>query len=151
MKQQLTNARQEKISVAAENGELQSDAQGSTATTLSTDLETSEGDATDTTGKTLTNGNRDSAIEDLRSKLSQAEERIHEMEANMSETQAELQRARQRERLNEDHSSRLTATVSTCSCVRIFIVNLSVEFLFRTHQSHLHSSLFSPFRSFFTN
>ncbi|GAA55358.1 liprin-alpha-3 [Clonorchis sinensis] len=49
--------------------------------------------------------------EELKSKLSQAEERIHEMESGMKETQAELQRARQRERINEDHSSRLTATV----------------------------------------
>ncbi|CAL8106434.1 unnamed protein product [Calicophoron daubneyi] len=51
------------------------------------------------------------ALEELRSKLSQAEEKIHDMEAEASEIQAELQRARQRERLNEDHSSRLTATV----------------------------------------
>ncbi|KAF5399585.1 hypothetical protein PHET_06928 [Paragonimus heterotremus] len=50
-------------------------------------------------------------VEEIRTKLAQADERIHEMECNMKETQAELQRARQRERLNEDHSSRLTATV----------------------------------------
>ncbi|THD22928.1 Liprin-alpha-2 [Fasciola hepatica] len=111
LKQQLHNARQEKNSTNVENGELQPEAQGSTATTLSTDLDTIEDDTTETVGKTLANGNRDGAIEELRSKLTQAEERIHEMEANMNETQTELQRARQRERLNEDHSSRLTATV----------------------------------------
>ncbi|CAH8538463.1 unnamed protein product [Dicrocoelium dendriticum] len=52
-----------------------------------------------------------SSMEEVRTKLSQAEERIREMESSVKETQAELQRARQRERLNEDHSSRLTATV----------------------------------------
>ncbi|VDP90420.1 unnamed protein product [Echinostoma caproni] len=111
LKQQLNNARQEKHRTTVENGEPQSETQGSTATTVTTDLEASEADTSETAGKAVSNGNRDSALEELRSKLSQAEERIHEMEANMSETQAELQRARQRERLNEDHSSRLTATV----------------------------------------
>lgn len=52
-----------------------------------------------------------SGIAEIRAKLGQAEERIREMESSMKETQAELQRSRQRERLNEDHSSRLTATV----------------------------------------
>ncbi|TGZ62409.1 hypothetical protein CRM22_007449 [Opisthorchis felineus] len=56
-------------------------------------------------------GVAEEVTEELKSKLSQAEERIHEMESGMKETQAELQRARQRERINEDHSSRLTATV----------------------------------------
>ncbi|VDN20246.1 unnamed protein product [Dibothriocephalus latus] len=53
----------------------------------------------------------DADASNLRQQLSQADDRIREMQAAMTETQAELQRARQRERLNEDHSARLTATV----------------------------------------
>ncbi|CAH8854019.1 unnamed protein product [Trichobilharzia szidati] len=52
-----------------------------------------------------------SCVDELRVQLSTAEERIKDMEAEMNEIQSELQRARQREQLNEDHSSRLTATV----------------------------------------
>ncbi|CAH8583257.1 unnamed protein product [Heterobilharzia americana] len=52
-----------------------------------------------------------SFVDELRVQLSTAEERIKDMEAEMNEIQSELQRARQREQLNEDHSSRLTATV----------------------------------------
>ncbi len=48
----------------------------------------------------------------MKVELSQADDRLREVQAAMAETQAELQRARQRERLNEDHSARLTATVS---------------------------------------
>ncbi|CAH8579335.1 unnamed protein product [Schistosoma rodhaini] len=50
-------------------------------------------------------------VDELRVQLSTAEERIKDMEVEMNEIQSELQRARQREQLNEDHSSRLTATV----------------------------------------
>ncbi len=52
------------------------------------------------------------SLKALRVELSQADDRLREVQAAMTETQAELQRARQRERLNEDHSARLTATVS---------------------------------------
>lgn len=56
-------------------------------------------------------GLSDADASNLRQQLSQADDRLREMQAAMTETQAELQRARQRERLNEDHSARLTATV----------------------------------------
>lgn len=51
----------------------------------------------------------------MKQELTRADEKMKEVQATMSETQAELQRARQRERLNEDHSARLTATVSWIS------------------------------------
>lgn len=51
-------------------------------------------------------------IDSLQTQLTQTEERLRDMEAEMKETEFELQRARQREQLNEDHSSRLTSTVS---------------------------------------
>lgn len=54
---------------------------------------------------------KESNIRAMRAELSQADDRLREVQAAMAETQAELQRARQRERLNEDHSARLTATV----------------------------------------
>ncbi|KAM7541524.1 hypothetical protein Aperf_G00000027641 [Anoplocephala perfoliata] len=54
---------------------------------------------------------QESNIRAMRAELSQADDRLREVQAAMAETQAELQRARQRERLNEDHSARLTATV----------------------------------------
>lgn len=54
---------------------------------------------------------QESSIRAMRAELSQADDRLREVQAAMAETQAELQRARQRERLNEDHSARLTATV----------------------------------------
>ncbi|CAH8585094.1 unnamed protein product [Schistosoma haematobium] len=61
------------------------------------------------------NGNNNNpnitVVDELRVQLSTAEERIKDMEVEMNEIQSELQRARQREQLNEDHSSRLTATV----------------------------------------
>ncbi|KAF8566875.1 hypothetical protein P879_02247 [Paragonimus westermani] len=76
------------------------------------DEELSASETPDTKLRTGSNAADESAIvEEIRTKLAQADERIHEMECSMKETQAELQRARQRERLNEDHSSRLTATV----------------------------------------
>ncbi|VDD80206.1 unnamed protein product [Mesocestoides corti] len=53
----------------------------------------------------------ESTIKAMKAELSQADDRLREVQAAMAETQAELQRARQRERLNEDHSARLTATV----------------------------------------
>uniref|UniRef100_A0A0V0J9H3 SAM domain-containing protein n=1 Tax=Schistocephalus solidus TaxID=70667 RepID=A0A0V0J9H3_SCHSO len=56
-------------------------------------------------------GLSDADASNLRQQLSQADDRLREMQAAMTEIQAELQRARQRERLNEDHSARLTATV----------------------------------------
>lgn len=55
---------------------------------------------------------QESSIRAMRAELTQADDRLREVQAAMAETQAELQRARQRERLNEDHSARLTATVS---------------------------------------
>ncbi|BHF58634.1 Liprin-alpha-1 [Sparganum proliferum] len=61
--------------------------------------------------ETKTAGLSDADASNLRQQLSQADDRLREMQAAMTETQAELQRARQRERLNEDHSARLTATV----------------------------------------
>nr|CDS15415.1 liprin alpha 2 [Echinococcus granulosus] len=54
---------------------------------------------------------QESSIRAMRAELTQADDRLREVQAAMAETQAELQRARQRERLNEDHSARLTATV----------------------------------------
>ncbi|VDM33506.1 unnamed protein product [Hydatigera taeniaeformis] len=54
---------------------------------------------------------QESNIRAMRAELTQADDRLREVQAAMAETQAELQRARQRERLNEDHSARLTATV----------------------------------------
>ncbi|KAF7231950.1 hypothetical protein EG68_04095 [Paragonimus skrjabini miyazakii] len=76
------------------------------------DEELSASETPDAKPRTGSNVTDESAIvEEIRTKLAQADERIHEMECSMKETQAELQRARQRERLNEDHSSRLTATV----------------------------------------
>lgn len=61
---------------------------------------------------------QESNIRAMRAELSQADDRLREVQAAMAETQAELQRARQRERLNEDHSARLTATV----CLGFFFV-----------------------------
>lgn len=58
---------------------------------------------------------QESNIRAMRAELSQADDRLREVQAAMAETQAELQRARQRERLNEDHSARLTATVKIFS------------------------------------
>lgn len=57
------------------------------------------------------NSSMTSTLNELKAQLALAEERIKDMETNMNETQSELNRARQREQLNEDHSSRLTATV----------------------------------------
>ncbi|TNN10983.1 Liprin-alpha-2 isoform 1 [Schistosoma japonicum] len=59
----------------------------------------------------INNNSNVTVVDELRVQLSTAEERIKDMEAEMNEIQSELQRARQREQLNEDHSSRLTATV----------------------------------------
>ncbi|KAM3180688.1 hypothetical protein ACTXT7_015813 [Hymenolepis weldensis] len=56
---------------------------------------------------------KESNIRAMRAELSQADDRLREVQAAMAETQAELQRARQRERLNEDHSARLTATCAS--------------------------------------
>lgn len=60
-------------------------------------------------------GDQQPSLKALKAELSQADDRLREVQAAMAETQAELQRARQRERLNEDHSARLTATVGSLS------------------------------------
>ncbi|KAL3318168.1 hypothetical protein Ciccas_003181 [Cichlidogyrus casuarinus] len=54
----------------------------------------------------LTNGEKN-----LKQHLNRAEERIRELQTSLQHTQAELQRYSQRERLNEEHSARLNATV----------------------------------------
>ncbi|VDO05419.1 unnamed protein product [Rodentolepis nana] len=80
-----------------EGGQLSSIASGNADTTL------------DQAGSSV--DDKESNIRAMRAELSQADDRLREVQAAMAETQAELQRARQRERLNEEHSARLTATV----------------------------------------
>lgn len=72
------------------------------------------------------------ALEELRAQLNQSEERIRELDVGLTETQAELQRARQRERLNEDHSSRLTSTV----CVHAFCLVIVIQTVLKFDQTH---------------